>query len=417
MAVYRLRELQYASEVAFASNATNPSTNTWDQRIPAENIVLTLPDERIQDVASQNRQNAVGLSHRGAQTGQATLEFTTNLIGHMSDPTSGALTERWMTTLLGYAVAGKRVAGSGSLISGTSSTANTLILSDVSGWVAGDAIAIGSKGDGRGDGQVLIASGVTGGASGSIDLLTAAPAAPTTNGDNAARLQLIYPDETGTFTTTRWMAMHSGTGNQFHMMGCQLSGIRFSWPLDGQGLAKATWTYRCAILDQVATTFPSSTSLQDNFGHAPGGGSFYLQAFATKTRATKTPAFIDLEIDLGLESTLGPGGNHQSQVVTAWQRTAMNARLTFTIPWETAQQTKWTTANSSYTFDHALFNSSPVGGYRTGFYCPRIFLVGQRPIVPENVNEQTYVRIPFQCTESTDTTSALTRSAWRLFMG
>ena len=90
MAVFRLQELSYASEVAFASNATNPSTNTWDQRIPAENIVLTIPHERIQDVASQNRQNVVGLSHRGAQDGRATLEFTTNLIGHLTDPAAGA---------------------------------------------------------------------------------------------------------------------------------------------------------------------------------------------------------------------------------------------------------------------------------------------------------------------------------------
>lgn len=417
MAVYRLQELQYASEVAFASNATNPSTNTWDQRIPAENIILTIPHERIEDVASQNRLNAVGLSHIGAQTGQATLEFTTNLIGHMTDPAGGSLTTTWMYTLLGYAFGGTRSAGSGSAISGTTSTANTLILSDVSGWVAGDAIAVGTKGDGRGDGQVLVASGVTGGASGSIDLLTAAPAAPTTGGDTASRLLLVYPDETATLTTTRWMAMHSGTGNQFHMMGCQLAGVRFSWPLDGQGLAKATWTYRVALWDRVATTFPSSTSLQNNYGHVPGGGSFYIQNFATKTRATETPASLDLAINVGLEPTLGPGGNHQHQVVTAWVRTAMNARITWTIPWVTTYETWWETATQSLTLKHILFNSSPVGGYRTGFYCSRIFPVGDNPINPVNVNEQTYASITAQCTESTDTTSALTRSSWRLFMG
>ena len=416
MAVFRLRELVFNSELAFASNAADPSVNTFDTRIPAENIVLNLPKERIRDVAHQARQNVEGLSHIGAQDGSATLEFTTNLPGNNSDPASSTVTENFVATLLGYAIGGKRVAGSGSTISGAWSTASSIYLASAAGWVAGDMVAIGTKGDGKGDGQPLVISAVTA-ASGLLDMLTNAPAAPTTAGHTASRLALIYPDETVTPTTTRWLAMNADTGNQFHLMGSQLSQVRFATPLDGSGLMKITWTYRVAVWRRQATTFPSALTMQTANGFAPAGGDFFINDFATKTHNTEKPSTLTFEVDLGLEPTFGTGGNVNDQVVVGWARTMAKPRMTFQVPWETEWQTWWETVNASIARKHIRANLGCVGGYRVVFYLPYAHPIGMNPIVPDNVNEQTFVTLQVLGSESTDTSSALTRSAWRLGLG
>lgn len=417
MARYALRELLVASEVSFASNANDPSTNTWDQRLPAENIILTLPHVRIEDVAHQSRQNVSGLSHKGAQDGSATLTFTTNLIGNNgTDPGSSTVTESFQTTLLGYAMGGKRVAGSGSTISGTSSTASSIYVASAAGWVAGDMAAIGAKGDGRGDGQVVVVSAVTAG-SGLLDLLTNAPAAPTTAGETVSRLALIYPDETATLTTVRFAGMFEDTGAQFHMMGCQLQSVQFVTPLDGSGLGKINWTYRVAVWRNQATTFPGSLSMESNNGFAAGGGRFFLQDFGTKTHATEQPAVFEFTIDRGLEPQFGPGGLVSDQVVRAWTRMMDKPRARFVIPWENTYSTWWATNNASFTYKHLLMSLGCVGGYQVAVYLPRIQPVGDRPIVPDDQNGQCYVNINILGTESTDTTSALTRSAWRIGAG
>jgi hypothetical protein len=48
---------------------------------------------------------------------------------------------------------------------------------------------------------------------------------------------------------------------------------------------------------------------------------------------------------------------------------------------------------------------------------PRVFPAGPRPSVPKNVNEQTYVDVTFSATESTDTTTDLSRASFKLFAG
>lgn len=416
MAVFRLRSLEYASETSFALNAENPSANTWDQKIPAENIVLTLGHERMPDLASQDRANNRGLSHLGVRTG--TLEFDTNICGHFTDPSSGSLTERWPVTLLGYALGGKRTAGAGSTIIGSAtSTTSVLYLASAAGWVAGDMLAHGSKGDARGDGQVLVASGITGG-SGKIDLLTEAVGSSGSTTDTISRMALIYHDETAALTTTRWSGMSSDTGAQFHMMGCQLADLRWTIPLDGSsGLPKWHWTYNVAYWARQATTFPSALTLQDDFAAPCAGGSFFLANVGTKTRTTKTPATIQLELEMGLVPTVGPGGAGTYQVITAWSRPTVSPALTIQIPWETARETAFDIANQSYTYEHGLLTANPTGGRRWAFYMPRMFYEGNRPNQVENVNDLNYLTARWRGTEGTDTATALTRSAIRFGFG
>lgn len=416
MAVWRLKSLEYASEASFAVNAENPSANAWDQKIPAENIILTIAQERMPDMAMRDRTDERGLSHLGVRTG--TLEFDTNICGHFTDPGSGGpLTERWHMTLLGYALGGKRSSGAGStIIAGTASTTSILYVATAAGWVAGDMLAHGSKGDARGDGQVLVVSGITAG-SGKIDLLTEAVASSGTTADTISKLILLYHDETASLTTTRWNAMSSDTGAQFHLMGCQLADLRWTIPLDGGGLPKWHWTYNVAYWARQATTFPSALAIQDDFSAPCAGGSFFLANVATKTRTTKTPATLTLELEMPLAPTLGPGGNGTYQVVTAWSRTTVSPALTVQIPWETARETAFDVANQSYTFEHGLFTANPTGGRRWAFYMPSMFYEGRRPSVPENVNDLNYVTSKWRGREGTDTATALTRSAIRFGFG
>ena len=419
MASYRLQALQYASEVAFASNAANPSVNTWDQRVPAESIVMTLPQERIRDVAAQGRLAVAGLSHMGPRTG-CSLEWTANFIGNQSDPASSTVTERFQTTLLGYALGGKRTAGSGSTISGTSSTVSQIYVASAAGWVPGDFAAIGAKGDGEGDGQVVAISATTD-ASGLLDLLVNAPTAPATAGAVVQRLACVYHDEDATLTTTRFIGMHANTGSQFHMMGGQLTGFTISTPMDGSGPSKITYRYGFAYWARQATTFPPSTTLQDNWGAAPAGGSVCLQDFGTKTRTTKTATMINLNVELEFQPIVGPGGNGEYQTIVGWAKTGYGATLSMQIPWETARETAFDVANASYTYEQALATFNPRGanggGLITGYHARRMFYEGNRPSGVINVNGQCYVEAFWRLTESTDTTSDLTRASLVIFSG
>lgn len=415
MAVFRTQSLEVASETSFAVNAANPSANTtWDYELPAENIVFTMGQPRIADVAMQDRQDVRGLSHPMART--CSVEFTTNLPGHSSDPAGGALTATWAYQLLGYALGGLRSAGSGSTISGAASTASSINVASVAGWVAGDFMAIGTNGDGRGGGQVVCLSAISA-TSGVAHLLTNAPAAPTTSGDTASRLLLVYHDETATLTPVRFRYMNSDTGAQYQAHGCQLAALKLSFPLDGNSPIKATWTYNGAYWNRSAVAFPNSTALEVAYGVPCTAGSMFLADFATKTRTTKTPATLELELEMPLAATEGPGGAGDYQPITGWTRTMVSPVLTLQIPWEAARETAWDLANQSYVYSHGLFTAHPIGGRRIAFYMPRMFDEGDRPSGVVNVNDLNYVTARWRGTESTDTTTALTRSAIRIGFG
>jgi len=414
-APYRLLELQYSSEASFCENAESPASNTWSKRIPIKSYTLTTTQERIRDGGLLSRMNDESLSHLGPR--EAECEFTTYWPGHLTAPT-GALTETWAQDLLSEGLGGGSIAQNGTTVSVGSTTTAWTVASGTT-WDTGSIGRVGVKGDGRGDGQAFILSSTASNSFTSLVALAGAPASP----DVVYGAQVAYHDEnvalTG-MTTFRFLVGYSSsptTGAQYHLMGGQLAGVSFSIPTGG--MPEITWRWRFAYWARSAVTIPSSSlSLLNDF-HAPVlAGSMFIQDVGTATRATITPAEMTLTLNLGLEPVVGPGGVGSYQYIVGWQRTLCKPTLRVSIPWTTAYETWFDTSNASFVFKHILFTANPsTDGRSVGFYMPRVFPVGNRPSAPVEVNGQLYVPVTFEGREGPTTTTHLTRSAIRFFMG
>lgn len=410
----KLIECLYSAESSLAENAESAASNTWTNKVAINGYDLSTSQDRIRDGALVSRMNDEGLSHLGPR--DAALSLTTYLPGHFTT-TAGSLTPTWVHDLISDGLGGSKTNFAGTTVSSASS-ASSITPAVTTNLAAGEIICVGSKGDGGGDGQAAVVN-----SPGSpTTLLTALPAEPA---DNAViyATQTSYPDESTAHTlgTKRFMAGWTSSptaGQQYHLMGGQLATLGFSFPLATNELPTVSLGYRFAYWQRAAMTIPhTSLSRESNFAAPCAGGSVFYQSFGTATRGTLTPASVDLTIDLGLEPIYGPGGAGIYQQIVGWVRTGSKPTLTMVVPWDSAYETLFDTANQSYTYKHILFTSNAIDGRRVGFYMPRCMIVGNRPSQPTIINGQTYVTVQFVGVESTTTTSELTRSAWRLFMG
>ena len=408
--VYALREVQFNAESTFAENAESPSSNTYATRIPCLSATMTLPQERIRDGGYRSRMNEEGLSNIGPREG-GTLELTTYLTGHLAT-TAGALTETWLQDLLSDGLGGGNTAQVGGTVAGAPTSATQFVITSGTA-VAGAVMRLGAKGDARGDAQAGVVN-----AAATTTFLTAFGATPNA-ADVVYAEQMAFHDESvaATLGTKRFLVGWSSTptaGQQYHLMGCQLAGLKLDF--SGGGLPKATLSYRFAYWARSAVTIPSaSPAVSAHYAAPTAAGSLFINDFGTTTRATLTPANVELAIDLGLEPVMGPGGNGVYQTVTAWQRTKCQPMLTMDFPWSTTYETWWDTANESIAYKHILWTANVINGRSVGFYLPRVMPVGPRPSGVVEVNKQTYVRAQFLGVESTTLTTALPPSAVRIF--
>lgn len=414
---FQLFELQFSSESAFCENAESPSSNTWAKRIPVLSYSFETAQERIVDGGLRARLAQESLSHIGARG--ATLEFTTYWIGHLST-SSGALTQTWQNLLLGYGLGGKDT----SQVGGTVSSASSAVSYTTSGATAvpGAIVRVGAKGDGRGNGQAAVVSAFGSNIITSITALDAQPNAA----DVVYATQMAYHDESGTnLSSVRFLLGYVPTGAQYHLMGGQLTGLTINVPASG-GLPTITWRYAFAYWQRQTTTIPSAVTLESHFCGPIAGGSFFINDVTaggttpTTTRAVESLARLQLDVSIETSPILGGVLNGTYQTIGGWARTNVKSMLSFDLPWKTAYETWFDTLNSATNnpYKHVLFTGSVGDGSRqVGFYCPRIFPIGNRPSRPVDVNRQAYVTVQARCDEGPTTTNELTRSAFRLFAG
>lgn len=411
---FRLQELAYSAESAFAENAESPGSNTWTTRIPIIGSPrVSIPQDRVRDGGLRSRQNEESVSHRGARD-IAELEFTTYWAAH-GTTTAGALTQTWLQDLLSDGLGGGNVAAVGTTAS-TGSTTTLITGTNLTTFVAGSILRVGVKGDGRSDGYAAPIGVITDATPDTASLLIALPTAPN-SGDVIYAAQVAYPDESvsATLGTKRFLVSHVSTGLQHHLMGGQLSALAFNI-VHGQ-LPTVTLTYRFAYWARQADTTPSARTLESHFTGPVAGGSFSLADFGSTTRTALNAANIRFTVNMGLEPIIGPvqnvGGTYQ--FVNGWQRSMAKADLSFDVPWDTGGfESNWDEANPTH--KQFMFASNHTDGRAVGFYMPRAFIVGQRPSGPTEVNAQDYVTVNYTATESTTTTTELTRSNFRLFM-
>lgn len=410
--ITRLFELWTAREVAFCENAESPNTNTWDERIPTLSYKFTPTAERIPDGGLRSRMNEESYSHPGVRSWTLEIEFY--LAGHLTT-TAGALTQTWLQKLLSDALGGSNVAAVGTTLSGAT-TASSFTLTATTGWAAGQIGWMGAKGDGKGDGQAFVVNAV-GPPTTSLVALPATPASPDVV---YAGMQVYHDESTAqTLTSRRFMCGYSSTptaGAQFQALGGQLSALQITWAFGDLPRCKATFVG--AYWQRNAVTIPSvALTLKDQFCAPTAAGSLCIQDVGTATRNVVTASKLDLQLDIGLEPIPGPGGNGKLQNITGWVRSKCQPTVTVTMPWTTAYETWFDTANSALVSKHMLWNANTWDGRRSAAYFPDMFPIGPRPSFPVDSNNQTYVPVMFRGRDGTVTTNELTRSAFRLALG
>ena len=401
--IHALREVHYSSESTFGDS----STTTYATRIPViEPPVLTISQERADDASLQSRSNESRPGYLGIRS--ASLEFKCYLGGHGTSPTA-ALTENWIADLLGDGLGGISTAAVGTVLNGTPSV--TSLPTAAGTFVAGGMGRIGTIGDGGGSGQAFVSSsaGTTG------TCLLALPAAPAAGAQYYA-MTTVYPSET-LGSSKRFMVMHSTTGAQYHVYGCQLETVTFG--LEWGALPTVTFRYVGAYWHRNPITFPSSATLEDcKTAPTGGGGSFAWQTTGTTTRATLSPSSVQLTLDMGLAQKMGPAANQAAyQVINGYERTKIVPTLQITVPWEDTFESLFDTDGSSTTHKQFLWTLNSTPGAAVAIYLPRAYPVGMRPSGVVDSNGLNYVTATFRGRESATTTNELTRSAFRIGLG
>ncbi len=393
-------EIQFSAESSFAENSTSYTTH-----IPVLSYTFTPNKERIRDASFRSRMNVEGLSHMGPRS--ASFEFTCYLIGHIN-PTTGSLAETWQQDLLSDGLGGGNTSQVGATVSSATSSTQFVFGGTA---VAGGVLRLGAKGDSRGDGQPGVVN-----AAGTTTFLTAFGTTPNV-GDQVYACQMAYHDESvsASLGTKRFMIGHTTTGAQYHLRGCQLAGLTFNEPLGG--MPTVTFRYECAYWTESSVTIPSATAISSHDCAPVAGGSMFIQDFGTTTRATITPSEVNLNLEIGLAPIVGPGGTYADQHIVGWQRTMCKPTLSVLIPWSSTYYTWWDTLNSTISRKHILWSrTAGTGGRDGGWYLPYVHPVGPRPTRDE-WNSQLYQRVMFMGSESTTTSTELTRSSVRLFAG
>lgn len=407
----QLGAVEYADETTFGENVA-----TWDSRLPlvGKVDVSSLVQPKVPIDILRQRMNEGTQDLRGPYGGSVSLEF---MLPGMGSSQSGAVSSSDMATFLGLVVG----VSASSAASGTTCTAGstaTSINTTASGtFSAGALCRIGAITDARAIGQahaISTHSGTT------MTLLTAANTAPN-NTDVIYTGMMVYPNENpsnaGDVTGIR---LGLKTANQQYIChGCYATGVEFSGL--GPGMQpKVKVNFNVAWWEQVNATFPVATALQTHSGMTVAGGSLFYNANGTATRATRTCRDFTLSIEMETTPLMGPGGVDNFQAIVGARRVRQTAHVNWVEDAEAAGTdtigSLWTTDENSITNRHALYSLNARNGATAAFYFPNLVPEGNRPVQFEQ-NGLNVMRWSFRADTSTVSTSALTLSSWRLYLG
>lgn len=365
-----LQALVYEAESTFGEDVTTFATYRLPVRGPMD---LKLRQDVQEAQLVSQYQNDGGIPWKGCLGG--TLTFTLELPGHGS-ATSGASTIRPMATLLGLILGAAAMSGA----AGTTATGGTatVVTTTASGTIsAGSLVRIGTKGDGRGNGQWYpVATHVTT----NLTLLVAMDGAPS-NGDViyvADVMSTIEIPTTNDYTGVRFLYLSGNMRYELH--GCCPTAVRFMGLSTG-GRPQLQLTYEIAWHRPSSTTFPSTVTTDADLSGAAAAGSFFFQVNGTTTRNSGASGSLrkirtfELSYGLGTMPMDGPGGANVLQRYVDAKRLPCTIEMTWTEDCPANTTTPYIVGQQqSDAFYHVCYSVSVVNGKALGFYWPKVVL-------------------------------------------
>lgn len=413
-------EVSFNTEATVAENAEAPGSNTFGSRIPCLSFSPTMTQDRMSDGGYQARMDSPALSGSVLGVREGGFEMEANMIGLLTDPGSSTIaTVPWLATLLGGALGGLRTAGSGTTVTGSGSSTTSVNVTSSAGFLAGEVVFVGARGDGRAEGSAAVVTAVS---VGNITVTPALAGAPANN-DVVRKAATIYHDETavadGELDTFRFRLGKREAGAQYQLLGCAFTGVSINYA--PRVVPTVRLTAQAAYWTRHTATIPSGGTLLGHYSAPVAGGAAILWDWSGTTRTLCQARALSLEISTPTEpvEAVGPGTGTaaQYQTVFGWQRTGFSVRVSLTVPFDTAWETLWTNYDGSSTPGRSLlFYSNNTPARRSGFYIPKLIPVGPKPVVTE-WNGQTAMVLNFEAAADSTLSTELEKSALRIFLG
>lgn len=389
--------LLYEAETVFGESTTTTATRLRPIGVPS--VDLRQEGQKI-DILRQYPNEGTSYA-RMPQTG--TISFEQNITG-LGSTTAGAAPASALATFLGH-VFGTTATGLATGTTATGGTATVPLTTAANGAAAGALVKVGAKGDGRADGQF---GAVASHATNSLTLLTALPAAPT-NGDVVYASRMVYGKQTPSTASdvTSLRFRYQTTRQQYVMHGCYPTAAELM--INIGEIPRVRVTYGVSWWEPVTGTFPSATTVQDYTAAPVAGGSLFMNAVGTATRATLAARSVTFSIGMNIIPERGINASGEYQVITGASRGPETLSVEFVVDAEAAG----TESYLELAAQHALYTMSTGDGRAAAIYWPNLRQIDQRPTQFDDggILRQ---RLRFEPTTGPDTTSDLTLSPWRL---
>lgn len=394
-----LGALLYETETVFGEVTTTTATRLR----PIGMVSLDLQQAGLkQDILKQYPNEGVAYA-RGPQGG--TISFEVNLTG-LGSTAAGAAPASALSTFLGT-VFGSTATGLATGTTATGGTATVPLTTAANGAAAGSLVKVGAKADGRADGQF---GAVASHATNSLTLLTALPAAPN-NGDVIYASRMVYGKQTpSTASDVASVRFRFQTSlQQYIMHGCYPTSAEVS--INVGAVPRVKVTYSVSWWETTTGTFPSAVSVQDFTAAPVTGGSLFMNTVGTATRATLAARSVTFSLGLNNMSEPGINAAGEYQLITGASRGPETLNVEFVID----SQAAGTESYLELAAQHALYTMSTGDGRALAFYWPNLRQMEQKPSQFDD-GGLWRMRLKFEATTGTDTTSDLTLSPWRMAM-
>ena len=405
--------LLYADESSFDESST-----TFDERLPVINpineMTAGLQQGTVESTRTLQYQNDDRHGFKGVQRASFPIELW--MTGHGS-ATTGAISATDLATFLGRCIGNSSAASAGGTVTGTPTDADTFSLTGHT-FADGALCRIGSIGDSRGEGQFYRLDDPD---TPSDPIVLNALAGTPNASDVVYAPELVYPNESPTSTAPTSMRFQMQTANQrYNVNGAWCSGLELiDWspgrtPRVRANMSAARWT------EESSSTFPTTTST-DAFAAAPvAGGSFFLQAVGTTTRATYDIRDFQANINIETVPVLGPGSGNSHVDIIGVRRGKCMLSFTVTLDAETAgTQTFadiWNTSANSRSYYHVMYTLSAEDGTAVGLYCPKVMITGTRP-VQSDIDGLNRIQVSFRAVTGGTSDTALEQASFVIGIG